>query len=76
MACFDSGIKGYVKAEAKVVVYFPIDLKDNVEIACNHCPFYVRATQKCALNGAVLNYPEKFVGRECPLIQVEVTENV
>ena len=76
MANFDSGCKRFIKARAVVEVSFPVDWKDNAEIACKHCPFYVRATQKCALNGAVLNYPEKYVGYECPLIRVEETEDV
>ncbi len=76
MACFDSGVKGYIKARAVVEVSFPIDWKDNAEIACKHCQYYIRATQKCALNSEVVNYPEKFVGANCPLIQVEVTEDV
>ena len=76
MGKFDSGVTAYVKAEAKVTVYFPIDKKGNAEIACKHCPYYVRATQRCALNHVVVNYPEHYVGSECPLIQVEVTEDV
>lgn len=76
MANFDSGVKGYIKARAVVEVNFPIDWKDNADIACKHCQFYIRATQRCALNQEIVNYPEKYVGHECPLIQVEVTEDV
>lgn len=76
MANFDSGVKRFIKARAVVEVSFPVDWKDNAEIACKHCPFYVRATQKCALNGEVLYYPEKYVGYECPLIKVEEIEDV
>jgi hypothetical protein len=76
MACFDSGIKAYVKAQATVTVYFPIDYKDNASIACIHCPFYRTTYRKCGLNESIVNYPEKFVGHECPLIQVEVEEDV
>lgn len=76
MASFESGVKAYVKARAVVEVNFPIDWKDNAEIACKHCPYLVRSKQICGLNFEIVNYPEKFVGHECPLIQVEVTENV
>ena len=76
MACFDSGVKAYIKARAVVEVNFPIDWKDNPDIACKHCQFYIRATQRCALNQEIVNYPEKYVGHECPLVQVEVTEDV
>ena len=76
MACFDSGVKAYIKARAVVEVNFPIDWKDNPDIACKHCQFYIRAMQRCALNQEIVNYPEKYVGHECPLVQVEVTEDV
>lgn len=76
MSDFSSGVKRYIKAQATVQVSFPVDWKDNAEIACKHCQFYIRATQRCALNQEVVNYPERYVGSECPLIQVEVTEDV
>lgn len=76
MANFDSGVKGYIKARAVVEVSFPIDWKGNAEIACKHCQYYIRATQRCALNSEMVNYPEKFVGAECPLIKVEEIEDV
>lgn len=74
MADFTSGVKRYIKARAVVEVGFPVDWRDNAEIACKHCPFYVRATQRCGLNQQIVNYPERFVGSECPL--EEVTEDV
>lgn len=74
MACFDSGVKRYIKARAVVEVNFPVDWKDNAEIACKHCQFYIRSTQRCALNQEIVNYPERFVGEFCPL--EKVTEDV
>ena len=74
MANFDSGVKRYIRCEATVQVFFPVDWKDNAEIACKHCQFYVRATQKCGLNQQIVNYPERYVGEFCPL--EEVTEDV
>lgn len=71
MANFDTGVKSYVKARAVVEVNFPIDWKDNAEIACKHCNFYVRATQRCGLNQTIVNFPEKFVGEYCPLEEVK-----
>lgn len=71
MANFDTGVKGYVKASAVVEVYFPIDWKDNAEIACKHCNFFVRATNRCGLNQTIVNFPEKFVGEYCPLEEVK-----
>ncbi len=74
MACFDSGVKRYIKARAVVEVSFPVDWKDNAEIACKHCQFYVRAKQICGLNHQIVNFPERYIGEFCPL--EEVTEDV
>lgn len=74
MSDFSSGVKRYIKARAVVEVSFPVDWKDNAEIACKHCQFYIRATQRCALNQEIVNYPERFVGEFCPL--EKVTEDV
>lgn len=71
MANFDSGIAKYIKARAVVEVYFPVDFKGREEIACKHCQFYVGATRKCGLNGQVVNYPEHFIGYDCPLEPIE-----
>ena len=74
MANFDTGVKRYIKARAVVEVNFPVDWRDNAEIACKHCNFFVRATQRCGLNQEIVNFPERYVGEYCPL--VEVTEDV
>ena len=74
MANFDSGIARYIKAVAVVEVSFPVDFKGREEIACKHCPFYIRTTQRCALNQEVVNYPEYYVGYNCPLVPVEEGE--
>ena len=72
MPSFDSGVSGFVKAYAVVQVAFPIDWKGHAEIACKHCNFFIRATQRCALNQEVVNFPEKYIGAMCPL---EIIEN-
>ena len=75
---FSNGVKAYVKARAVVEVNFPIDWNDKAHIACVHCKFYRGSSiqHKCGLNGEVVNFPERYVGSECPLIQAEVEENV
>ena len=50
MADFSSGVKRFIKARAVVEVNFPVDWRDNPEIACKHCNFFVRATQRCGPN--------------------------
>ncbi len=70
MANFVNGVAGFVIGRATVEVGFPVDLKGRAEIACKHCKFYVRATQRCALNQEIVNYPEKYVGINCPLERI------
>lgn len=74
MANFDSGVCRYIEAKATVRVSFPVDWNGKAEIACKHCPFFVRSTMRCGLNQSVVNFPEKYVGEFCPLQEVE--ENV
>ena len=74
MPNFDNGVAGYVKGRATVTVGFPVDSKGKDDIACKHCGFYIRATQRCALNQEIVNYPEKYVGAKCPLERVEDDE--
>lgn len=71
MANFDSGVKRYIKAVATVEVGFPVDWHDRADIACKHCNFFVRATQRCGLTQQVVNFPEKYVGECCPLERVD-----
>lgn len=72
MANFETGVKRYIMAQAVVTVGFPVDWRDNAEIACKHCNFFVKATQRCGLTQQIVNYPDKYVGECCPL--EEITE--
>ena len=74
MANFDSGVSRYIKARATVEVGFPVDWRGSVEIACKHCEFFHKNSSRCGLNHHVVNYPERFVGSECPLEIIEETE--
>lgn len=67
---FETGVKRYIMARAVVEVGFPVDWRDNPEIACKHCNFFVRATQRCGLTQQIVNYPEKYIGESCPLEEV------
>ena len=75
MANFDNGVKRFIKARAVVEVSFPVDWRDNAEIACKHCNFFVRATQRCGLTQTIVNFPERYVGADCPLVPIEEIEN-
>lgn len=71
MANFDTGVASYIFGQATVTVGFPVDYRGNAEIACKHCNFYIRATQRCGLTQQIVNYPEKNVGECCPLERIE-----
>lgn len=77
MADFSSGVKRYIKARATVEVSFPVDWRDNPDVCCRQCTFYHRSTQRCALNQSIVEYPEKYIGSNCPLEFItEEEENV
>ena len=78
MAIFESGVKGYVTAQYLLKVHFPIDFKDNAEIACKHCPYLSSNERMCQLNKMPVAYPNKYVGDFCPLkpLEREEEENV
>ena len=79
MANFDSGVMKYIKGRVTLEIGFPVDWRGNAEIACKHCNFFVRATQRCGLNQQIVNFPERYVGEHCPLEIVTEegeTENV
>ena len=71
MANFDSGVARFIFGRAVIDVGFPVDMRGNAEIACKHCNFYVRATQRCGLTQQIVNYPNTNVGECCPLERVE-----
>lgn len=66
-ARFDSGVASYVKGEATVTVYFPVDAKGVADISCKQCRYFRSTTRRCALNGEVTEYPERYVGSRCLL---------
>jgi hypothetical protein len=78
MANFDNGVARFIKARVIVEVNFPVDFRGNEEVACKHCNLFVRATQRCGLTQTIVNYPDHYVGVDCPLVPIEEgeTENV
>lgn len=68
MPNFDSGVSSYIKGSCIIEVNFPVDHKGNADVSCNQCPYYGRTSKTCQLNKSVVNYPEKYIGVNCPLI--------
>lgn len=71
MSSFNSGIPGYVHAVCTVDVWFPIDDKGKEDICCRQCPYFAPTTRKCDLNDKLCEYPDKYVGSNCPLERKE-----
>lgn len=67
MANFDSGVKGYIIGRANVQNGFPVDFRGVADVSCRQCRFYRMSSRKCGLNEALIPYPDKYIGPECPL---------
>ena len=78
MANFESGVKEYITGTYMVEVNFPVDFKDNAEIACKHCQYLSSNERMCQLNKMPVAFPNKYVGDFCPLkpLEREEKENV
>lgn len=78
MANFESGVKEYITGTYMVEVNFPVDFKDNAEIACKHCQYLSSNERVCQLNKMPVAFPNKYVGDFCPLkpLEREEKENV
>ena len=78
MSNFESGVKEYITGTYMVEVNFPVDFKDNAEIACKHCPYLSSNERICQLNKKPVAFPNKYVGDFCPLkpLEREEKENV
>lgn len=70
----DSGIKGFVTATATVKVKFPIDWNDRDYIRCAKCPYLYNNDRTCMLNKKPVQFPDRYVGADCPLILEEKEE--
>ena len=71
MANFESGVKKYIFAEATVTVAFPVDFRDNADINCYQCKFFSRNNGICQLTKEISEFPQRYVGSNCPLILQE-----
>lgn len=71
MPDFDSGVSSYIKAQATVTVFFPVDYRGNADISCQQCQFFSRNTGICQLTKDIVAYPNRYVGSSCPLKQIE-----
>lgn len=73
MATFDTGVTRFIRGVAEVENFFPVDAKGNPDLACSQCRFFLNRSNRCALNDAICNYPQKYLGANCPLYFPEGT---
>lgn len=67
MPTYDNGVSRYIIGTATVKATFPVDLKGRYDVSCNQCKFFRRTAQLCGLNGEICEYPQKYIGSNCPL---------
>ena len=67
MPIFDSGVKSYIVGTATVTVNFPVNWKGEPDVRCELCECYSRTGHRCQINRAIVEYPEKYIGSQCPL---------
>lgn len=67
MPSYDSGVARYIVGTCTVEVCFPVDLRGNPHVCCAQCAYWSRNSVRCRLNGAVTEFPEKYIGGRCPL---------
>ena len=73
---FKTGVSRYIVGTATVKATFPVDLKGNPDVSCNQCRFFRRTAQLCGINGEICEYPQKYIGTQCPLnFESEENEN-
>lgn len=63
----DSGVTSYITGRATVETFFPVDLKGNSLVCCELCRYFRPNSRRCGLNDAVVEYPGKYIGSQCPL---------
>ena len=64
---FESGVSSYITGTAEIKVHFPVDKNGKAYVMCYHCPYFAKYDSKCKLNDSLCDFPEKYVGANCPL---------
>lgn len=65
---YSSGVQRFIRAEAMVVVNFPVDFKGRESVCCAQCLYLSSSSRYCQLNRRPVQYPDRYIGHDCPLI--------
>jgi hypothetical protein len=71
---FDNGIARYITAETIIKIKFPVDHKGRAYTVCKYCDMYSIYANQCRITQEHIVNPDKYVGCECPLSEVDETE--
>lgn len=71
MPSFETGVTSYVRGRAIVTQYWPVDARGNADINCKQCFYFRDASGRCGITGEVSEYPNKYVGGHCPMLNDE-----
>ena len=71
---FDSGVKSFITGECTIEVHFPVNWKGQADVKCTQCPFLSSNERMCQLNKKPVQYPNQFIGFDCPLSFNETEE--
>lgn len=67
MRRFENGVQRFIRGEARVAVNFPVDWSDRAYVCCAQCPYLSSNERLCQLNKKPVQYPQKYIGYDCPL---------
>ena len=74
MPNFESGVKSFITGECTIKVHFPVNWKGQADVKCTQCPFLSSNERMCQLNKQPVQYPNQFIGFDCPLSFNETEE--
>lgn len=64
----ESGVRGYIHGTCTVRNPFPVDLRGNPFIDCMHCQYFRQTARRCGINGSIPEFPDRYIGSQCPMI--------
>lgn len=67
----ENGVKRFVKARTAIEIAFPVDWNGREYICCAQCPYLSSNERMCQLNKRPVQFPQKYVGYDCPLAIME-----
>lgn len=64
----ESGVRGYIKGSCTAENCFPVDWHGESYIDCMHCRYFRQTARRCGINGSIPEFPDRYIGSQCPMI--------